>query len=132
MTTTVVESGITDADIREFTGGWCGELAVAMHDATGWPIVLVCDEDGETPDALPIWLHAGVRTPDGLFLDVTGAHDDETVIKAWEFDDESQPGDYWLVEVTVEAFRPNTMPCGRPPSTNTGRVRDHLIARYAV
>lgn len=32
---------VTLSDIREFTLGQCGVLAVALHDVTGWPIALV-------------------------------------------------------------------------------------------
>jgi hypothetical protein len=70
---------ITPAAIEAFTRGACAGLAIALHDATGWPIVEVGHCDG-----LP--LHFMVRHTSGLLLDVRGLHSDEAVYDEWEFD----------------------------------------------
>ena len=119
---------ITDGDVDEFTTGMCGVLAVALHDATGWPIMLVVDEAGRTDEGLPWWVHAGVRTPEGGFLDVKGVNDFADVLSDWAWDADAWPVATWMVEVDVEEFRPHTLPRGRTPSRQTGRVRDLLLA----
>lgn len=69
---------ITPAAVETFTRGACAGLAIALHDATGWPIVEVGHCDG-----LP--LHFMVRRPDGRLVDIEGAHTDEDVADEWEF-----------------------------------------------
>ncbi|MEV4784018.1 ParB N-terminal domain-containing protein [Streptomyces tuirus] len=70
---------ITPAAVEAFTRGACAGLAVAVHDATGWPIVEVGHCDG-----LP--LHFMVRHPGGHLVDIRGAHTDDDVRDEWEFD----------------------------------------------
>lgn len=70
---------ITPAAVEAFTRGACAGLAVAVHDATGWPIIEVGHCDG-----LP--LHFMVRHPSGGLVDIRGAHTDEAVCDEWEFD----------------------------------------------
>lgn len=70
---------ITPAAVEAFTRGACAGLAIALHDATGWPIIEVGHCDG-----LP--LHFMVRHPSGQLLDIRGLHADEDVRDEWEFD----------------------------------------------
>lgn len=78
---------------RAFKYGACGALAIALHDATGWPIVAITDahnvygEDAGGGSAL----HWTVRTPEGLLLDVDGLHTTEELVSEYEGDaDEGQ------------------------------------------
>jgi hypothetical protein len=60
-----------------FTMGGCGALAIALHDATGWPIVAITDHhnvhDGRAGGGSA--LHWTVRHPSGRLLDIDGLHD---------------------------------------------------------
>jgi hypothetical protein len=77
-------SGELDAAaFAAFTHGACEAFAVALHDATGWPLVKVTDpwNVSGTPDRWGIavagggsGVHWAVRSPDGLLVDVAGAH----------------------------------------------------------
>lgn len=69
---------INEQAIRAFKYGACAGLAIALHDATGWPLIQVgyCDE-------LP--LHFMVRHPDGQLLDIQGAHTDDDVLIEYDF-----------------------------------------------
>lgn len=70
---------ITPEAIEAFTRGACAGLAIALHDATGWPIVEIGHCDG-----LP--LHFMVRHPSGRLVDIRGTHTDTAVCDEWEFD----------------------------------------------
>lgn len=68
-----------------FLFGACGALAIALHDATGWPIVAITDahnvEDGRAGGGSA--LHWAVRRPDGKLVDVAGAHEPEALVRAY-------------------------------------------------
>src|SRR5512132_4409621 len=74
-----VTTGANSRDTeRVFTRGQCHSLAFALHELTGWPVVLLCyDEDLNVLDAAVgdpySWGHAVVRRPDGLLVDINGA-----------------------------------------------------------
>lgn len=73
---------LTEEDDERFTEGSCGELAKALHERTGWPIVLVADgTDGPAG-----WVHAAVQSPDGRVLDVMGWHDPDVWLGRWMYD----------------------------------------------
>jgi hypothetical protein len=80
--------GVLDGSAENaFTQGACGALAIAIHDATGWPIVSITDAhnvyDGDAGGGSA--LHWAVRhPPTGLILDVYGLHDDQTMIERYE------------------------------------------------
>lgn len=97
---------ITPAAIEAFTRGACAGLAIALHDATSWPIIEIGHCDG-----LP--LHFMVRRPDGLLLDIRGTHTDEVACDEWEFD--ADGGIVSITEVTRDAvvvcYR---VDCGEP------------------
>lgn len=64
-----------------FTHGQCHALALALHLATGWPLI----EAGWHVDSVPNhWL---VEAPDGRLVDITGAYDPSDVEEEW--------GSYW-------------------------------------
>lgn len=75
-----------------FKRGACGALAIALHDATGWPVVAITDAhnvfDGKAGGGSA--LHWAVLRPDGKVVDVDGAHDPEDLVEEYhaEADDE--------------------------------------------
>lgn len=73
---------------RAFTQGACGALAIAMHDALGWPIIAITDahnvHDGRAGGGSA--MHWGVRHPNGLFIDVDGAHDLDVITRMFAGD----------------------------------------------
>lgn len=73
---------------RVFTQGACGALAIAMHDATGWPVVAVTDShnvrEGRAGGGSA--MHWGVLHPSGVFVDVDGAHDPDAIARAYDGD----------------------------------------------
>lgn len=91
-------AALTPAAIEAFTRGACGGLAIALHDATGWPLIEVGHCDG-----LP--LHFMVRHPDGHLVDIRGRHTDDDIRDEWEFD-----ADDGVVTLTV-VTRDNVMNC---------------------
>lgn len=73
--------------LRAFKYGACGALALALHDATGWPVVAITDnhnvvEDGTAGGGSA--LHWTVRRPDGMLIDVDGAHTPESLVAEYE------------------------------------------------
>lgn len=66
-------------DVVRYTDQRCARLADAMHRATGWPIVAV----GDGPDGTVGWVHAGVQNPDGLIVDIEGAHSPSDWVERW-------------------------------------------------
>ena len=77
-------AGIDENAIRAFTRGNCHAFAWALGRATGWPIYILSQPgafaDAESAiqgteedfDEGRYWVHAVVRHPRGLWLDVTG------------------------------------------------------------
>lgn len=68
--------------------GACGALAIAVHDATGWPIVAITDShnvfDGMAGGGSA--LHWTVEHPSGKLLDIEGLHDSEDLVSEYEGD----------------------------------------------
>lgn len=112
----VLTEGVIDKNARHFfTHGPCQDLAVALGERTGWPIITV-DHDqllddctdafrrgemnyrqarrllGGSPDH-----HSGVLTPDGRVLDIEGLHDRAAWVERW-----SLPGARVKVEETSD------------------------------
>ena len=76
--------GVIDGSAaRIFRYGACGALAIAIHDATGWPIVAITDahnvENGRAGGGSA--LHWTVRRPDGKLIDIDGAHDQGDLVE---------------------------------------------------
>ena len=70
--------GVLDgAAEHAFLAGACTALAIAMHDALGWPIMAVTDAhnvyEGRAGGGSA--LHWAVLRPDGMVVDVRGAHE---------------------------------------------------------
>ena len=77
-------AGVLDGyALRAFKYGACAALAIALHEATGWPLVAITDshnvfEDGTAGGGSA--LHWTVRRPDGLLVDVGGAHCEQSLV----------------------------------------------------
>jgi len=97
---------LTDEGIQVFRGTASAGLAIALHDATGWPLIEVGHCDG-----LP--MHFLVRHPNGHLMDVEGLHPDDHVVTDFELD--ADEGIVLLSEVTRAAvwttYRDD---CGEP------------------
>lgn len=83
-------SGVLDGYARRaFKYGGCGALALALHDATGWPIVAITDHHNVFEDRQAgggSALHWTVRHPDGRLIDIDGAHDHDELVEAYHGD----------------------------------------------
>jgi hypothetical protein len=73
-----VPASITPRDVHRFTAGDCHQLALRLHQLTGWPLVAFDGGDGE-----PL-VHAGVMTPDGRVVDVRGLQTQDQWLGRWE------------------------------------------------
>lgn len=68
---------ITPAERDRYLNGQCAVLASAIHEITGWQVVVNTDDDGNTG-------HAMVRRPDGKLIDITcEPWTDEALIAEW-------------------------------------------------
>lgn len=88
--------GVLDGSAEHaFKQGACAALAYALHEATGWPIIGITDahnvDDGRLGGGSS--LHWGVRRPDGMFVDVDGAHEMDDVVEEYSGDaDDGEAG----------------------------------------
>ena len=77
---------------RAFKHGACGALAIALHDATGWPLVAITDAhnvyDGEAGGGSA--LHWTVQAPNGQLLDIDGLHNAQDLVA--EYDSQADDG----------------------------------------
>jgi len=79
--------GVIDDEARHvFMHGYCGDLALALHDYMGWPIIGAgaWDDDaiiveGGSMIVEGVGAHYGTQAPDGRVVDIEGAHE----IHAW-------------------------------------------------
>lgn len=105
---------ITPEAVDAFERDACAGLALAVHDETGWPLIEVGHCDG-----LPI--RHMVRRPDGLLVDIRGAHTDADVAAEFEFD--ADGGVVAFTEVTRDAvwacYRDD---CGEPVPLEIART----------
>lgn len=72
-------SALSPALEDRFTEGECDLLSDALHEVTGWPVVVVGDGGGGVVG----WVHAGVRMPSGNILDARGTHDALAWLDDW-------------------------------------------------
>jgi hypothetical protein len=73
-----------------FEMGYCHALALALNEATGWPIVGVWSQGDCT--------HFVVQRPDCMLVDVRGVRSEEEVLESWgahALDDGWDPKDLW-------------------------------------
>ncbi len=78
---------------REYVSGTCGAFAVALHDATGWPVV-----------GINGGMHVAVRSPDGRILDYMGLQTTEAVLRRYGMS--SAAIEEWTREEAVDHVRP--------------------------
>jgi hypothetical protein len=85
--------GIGDAPVeRLFEWGYCHALALAINEATGWPIVGLWS--GGRHGGCEHWV---VQRPDGILLDVRGAWEPEEMMSRFGYtmDDGWDPASLW-------------------------------------
>lgn len=68
--------------ISWFAHGNCAALALALHDVTGWPL-LIATSNADPNLLADTWMHVVVQRPDGLYLDIQGAHSYAQVTEYW-------------------------------------------------
>ncbi len=64
-----------------FSSGYCGEYAIALHEVTGYPIVVFEERRYDDFEEEDYWsyAHYAVRTPDGLYKDCDGVHTEDEI-----------------------------------------------------
>ena len=86
--------GVLDPIAKQtFTIGGCGALAIAIHDATGWVIVAITDHHNVYDNHQAgggSALHWCVKQPNGLLVDIDGAHDPDELTE--KYHDEADDG----------------------------------------
>ncbi|TFI30152.1 hypothetical protein [Streptomyces sp. 4R-3d] len=112
---------ITEQDVRTYKYGGCGSLALAIHEATGWPIVAAVADDG-------LELHYAATRPDGRLVDITGAHTEDDMLLEYEF--HADGGAVTLVDVTPDHVRTTSQWYGNP--INMGAARRLVPAVLAL
>jgi hypothetical protein len=77
---------------RLFHEGACSALAIALNDATGWPIVAVTETDNINGGRIGMGsaMHWFVERPDGRLIDVLGAHTREEALEEFPADYEDE------------------------------------------
>lgn len=98
-----------------FSQGQCHALAMALHEETGWPLVVVAD-----------WLeqvdHVAVRTPEGRIIDGAGVHDPDAFAEAWDGD---------VLEVSAQRLRELTASATwREPALDVARTMVAAVLGY--
>jgi hypothetical protein len=79
-----VTPGVLDEQARDaFLLGGCGALAAAMHRTHGWPLVGLWATDDQP-------FHVAVLAPDGLVVDIDGAHPPEEWAMAYGAPDDCE------------------------------------------
>ncbi|MFE2832197.1 hypothetical protein ACFXI6_14285 [Streptomyces mirabilis] len=120
---TLTPGVITPAAFEAFTRGACAGLAIALHDATGWPIIEIGHCDG-----LP--LHFMVRHPDGRLVDIRGVHSDADVCDEWEF--EADEGVSLGEAARADVMHCYRYDCGEPVPMDLVRTFVPAVARLAA
>ncbi|AXV10061.1 hypothetical protein DVS28_b0291 (plasmid) [Euzebya pacifica] len=106
-----ITPGVLDEQARAaFLLGGCGALAAAMHRAHGWPVVGLWATDDEP-------FHVGVLAPDGLVVDIDGAHTPQEWAMAYGAPDDCEYEPLTVEEtarVVNDVRRPDEQPFGIP------------------
>ena len=84
-----LSQGVLDGAAEHvFTLGGCDALAIAIHDATGWPIVAITDHHnvhgGRAGGGSA--MHWTVLHPSGRLMDVDGLHDPARLVERYDGD----------------------------------------------
>lgn len=81
--------GVLDGSAEHaFSYGACAALALAIHDATGWPLVKITDTSSLEIEGTigNSGLHWAVQRPDGKLVDVDGAHTPADLVEMFDGD----------------------------------------------
>jgi len=78
-------ANLSEEITEAFTCGDCWLLADALHRITGFPHAFIVPDDEWEPIIEDCgWVHVGVLTPDGKFLDVMGLASPTEAAQEWE------------------------------------------------
>jgi hypothetical protein len=130
----LIEPGRRDEQaVTAFTNGQCHALAFALHEATGYPLFLLmepgCNLD---PYCRPVFsddrdgccceiIHVAVMTPDGRWLDISGAHPVVEFVAGWQQQHEMH--DLWTCPATEQALAwIARSSLWQPPATDLART----------
>lgn len=75
---------ISAKNLERYTYGDCYLLAWHLHQQSGWPVVLVTASPS-SPEAAGDWNHVVVKSPEGIYLDIKGAHEEEALRHSWSY-----------------------------------------------
>lgn len=79
---TIDPHNIGPDEVRVYTRGQCGALALAIHEATGWQLCVMAD--GDDPEEVHSYGdHVICITPCGMGVDVTGFHSLSAMEERW-------------------------------------------------
>lgn len=83
---------------EKYLFGMCYAFALALHEGLGWPIIGIAQ--------LNVIEHAGVRTPEGLYMDIRGPLSASVFVRPYH-----KHGEYALRELTADDLqRQNQVP----------------------
>jgi hypothetical protein len=77
-----IEPGLLDeVALEAYKNGQCLALALAIHDQTGWPLMLLVQGKKQSLQKVKMddFIHALVRAPDGSYVDIYGNNDPEAL-----------------------------------------------------
>lgn len=102
---------IDDAAIEAYTNGGCWYLAWWLHELTGYPIAVIGGYDPDLDyidDSSPwhgySWVHVGVTTPEGLFLDINGPADMNDAMEQYLIYEDVYTEEQCLQELPADQF----------------------------
>lgn len=77
------EDLFTQRELEAFNYGDCWQLALAIHELTGWKMIGVGVEGQAHKGGFRDWCHIAILTPENKILDINGIQSKEEVIKKW-------------------------------------------------
>jgi len=83
-----ITPGVRDQEaIRYYLRGNCALLAIEIHRAAGWPLIMISSEASkDSPHHYndSRMVHVLTRRPDGRLVDIGGAHTDQQALGDWQ------------------------------------------------
>lgn len=119
---------MTPEDIRFYTEEDCISLAWQLHTKTGWPIMVLCDEEGA--EGLG-WVHAGVKDLEGKIWDIRGPRDAQEFLNEdlwYYYCDEGE--ELKFIEVT-DLERISWKPQDSLDEKRAEKMAEELLAAYS-
>ncbi|WP_433465375.1 hypothetical protein [Spirillospora sp. CA-128828] len=125
---------IDDQAIEVFGFSLCAQLACALHEETGWPMLGVENQFStgrravgsrfsvrsvlrrRRPGDYWLWSHVGVQTPCGRFLDIQGARTCAEVQREWSALENGAPSRTVVLPTFADLRRWTQLPSGTPDS----------------